>query len=130
MHCIQCIIKSWDGLHWLPCILPLIFDIQLRFRFGEKASIVYIQLKFLNIEIDISNRDFLIFLWVKDLSGKQGMVAFRFLTIILGVTRSPFLLEATTNSNVSKYIVARDIQPNLILLLNETCSFTNNFGFE
>lgn len=42
----------------LPCILPLIFDIQLRFRFGEKASIVYIQLAFLNIEIDISNRDF------------------------------------------------------------------------
>ena len=44
-----------DCLHASPCLLPLIFDILLRFRNGDVVLIGDIKQAFLNIEIDEGN---------------------------------------------------------------------------
>ena len=51
-----------DCLHSGPCLLPLIFDILLRFRIGDMALVADIKQAFLNIEIDEGNRNLLRFL--------------------------------------------------------------------
>ena len=47
-----------DCLHSGPCLLPLIFDILLRFRIGGVALVADIKQAFLNIEIDEGDREF------------------------------------------------------------------------
>ena len=51
-----------DCLHSGPCLLPLIFDILLRFRIGDMALVADIKQAFLNTEIDEGNRNLLRFL--------------------------------------------------------------------
>ena len=94
-----------DCLHSGPCLLPLIFDILLRFRIGDVALVADIKQAFLNIEIDEGDRGFLRFLWVENISEKGKIVVYRFLRVVFGVTSSPFLLGATIKSHVTKYIV-------------------------
>ena len=94
-----------DCLHSGPCLLPLIFDILLRFRIGDVALVANIKQAFLNIEIDEGDRDFFGFLWVENISEKDKIVVCRFLRGVFGVTSSPFLLGATIKSHVTKYIV-------------------------
>ena len=94
-----------DCLHSVPCLLPLIFDILLRFRIGDVALVADIKQAFLNIEID--DRDFLRILWVENILEKDKMVVYRFLRVVFGVTSSLFLLGATIKSQVTKYIVAQ-----------------------
>ena len=96
-----------DCLHSVPCLLPLIFDILLRFRIGDVALVADIKQAFLNIEIDEGDRGFLRFLWVENISEKGKIVVYRFLRVVFGVTSSPFLLGATIKSHVTKYIVAQ-----------------------
>ena len=55
-----------DCLHGGPCLLPLIFDIVLRFRNRDVALVADIKQAFLNIEIDQGDRDFLRSLWEKN----------------------------------------------------------------
>ena len=50
-----------DCLHSGPWLLPVIFDILLRFRIGDVGLVVDIKQAFLNIEIDEGDRDFLRF---------------------------------------------------------------------
>ena len=94
-----------DCLHSGPCILPLIFDILLRFRIGDVALVADIKQAFLNIEIDEGDRDFLRFLCVENISEKDKIVVHRFLRVVFGVTSSPFLLRATIKPHVTKHIV-------------------------
>ena len=96
-----------DCLHSVPCLLPLIFDILLRFRIGDVALVADIKQAFLNIEIDEGDRDFLRILWVENISEKDKMDVYRFLRVVFGVTSSLFLLGATIKSQVTKYIVAQ-----------------------
>ena len=51
-----------DCLHSGPCLLPLIFDILLRFRIRDLVLVADIKQAFLKIEIDEGDRDFLRFL--------------------------------------------------------------------
>ena len=96
-----------DFLQSGPCLLPLIFDILLRFRIGDVALVADIKQAFLNIEIDEGDSGFLRFLWVENISEKGKIVVYRFLRVLFGVTSSPFLLGATIKSHVTKYIVAQ-----------------------
>ena len=108
-----------DCLHSVPCLLPLIFDILLRFRIGDVALVADIKQAFLNIEIDEEERDFFRFLWVENISEKDKIVVYRFLRVVFGVTSSPFLLGATIESHVTKYIVAQIALVSLKKLLRD-----------
>ena len=61
-----------DFLHSGPCLLPLIFDILLRFRIRDVALVADIKQAFLHIEIEEGDRDFLRFLWMENISEKQN----------------------------------------------------------
>ena len=60
-----------DCLHSGHCLLPLIFDIFMRFRIGDVDLVEDIKQAFLNIELDEGDRDFLSFLWVENISEKD-----------------------------------------------------------
>ena len=55
-----------DRLESGPCLLPLLFDILLRFRTGKIGLISDIKQAFLQIEISPEHRDYLRFLWYDD----------------------------------------------------------------
>ena len=49
------------------CLLPLIFDNLIRFSTGKIGIAVNVKQAFLQIEVVKEYRDFLIFLWFKDI---------------------------------------------------------------
>ena len=55
-----------DCLHTDPSLTPLFFYILLRFRENPVVLIGDIEKVFLNVEVDREDRDYLRFLWVKD----------------------------------------------------------------
>ena len=55
-----------DCLHADPSLTPLFFYILLRFRENPVVLIGDIEKVFLNVEVDREDRDYLRFLWVKD----------------------------------------------------------------
>ena len=55
-----------DDLHSGPCLLLLIFVILIRFRFGKIGIVADVKQAFLQIEISEEHRNFLRFLWFKD----------------------------------------------------------------
>ena len=94
-------------LHSCHCLLPLIFDILLRFRIWGMALVPDIKQAFLNIQIYEGDRDFLRFLWVEKFSEKDEIAVYGILRVVFGVTSRPFLLGATIKSHVTKHIVAQ-----------------------
>ena len=96
-----------NSLYSGPSLLPLIFDILLKFRIGDVALVTDIKHTFLNIEIDEEDRGFLRFLWVENISEKDKVVVYRFLRVAFGVTSSPLILAAKIKSHVTKYIIAQ-----------------------
>ena len=79
----------------------------LRFRIGDVALVADIKQGLLNIEKDEGDRDFLRFLRMENISGKDKIVVYRFLRVTFGVTSSPFLLGTTIKSQLTKYIVSQ-----------------------
>ena len=57
-----------DTLYAGPCLLPLLFDILIRFRIGKIGIVADLRQAFLQIEIDNEHRNFLRFLWFDDIS--------------------------------------------------------------
>ena len=104
-----------DCLYSGPCLLPLIFDILLRFRTGEVVLVADIKKAFLNIEIDERDRDYLRFLWFDDIfKTDPKIVVYRILRVIFGLTCSPFLLGGTIKCHLWKYVLA-NIDVDIIL---------------
>jgi hypothetical protein len=63
-----------------------------------------IEKAFLNVEVDREDRDYLRFLWVKDVvSGNLETVVYRFCRVVFGVNASPFLLNATLKHHIEKF---------------------------
>ena len=68
----------------------------LRFRVHEVALTADVEKAFLNIEIDPEHRNFVRFLWVKDLNKENlEVMELRFARVVFGVNSSPFILNAT-----------------------------------
>ncbi|GFW68498.1 uncharacterized protein TNCV_3300401 [Trichonephila clavipes] len=71
------------------------------------AFVVDIQMTFLMIEIDESERDFTKFFWDEnpgiDLENKR-LEIFRMTRALVGVKSSPFLLAATIKHHLKKYV--------------------------
>ena len=73
---------------------------------------------FLNIRVAEEARNFLRFLWVKDIDQKDfELVVKRFTSVIFGLACSPSLLSMTVRHHVLKYF---DLDENLVMkLLND-----------
>ena len=86
-------------------MLPLIFNILIRFRCYKYALTSDIKSVFLNIRVDEKDRDYLRFLWVDDVNKpNQKTVIYRFTTVLFGLAPSPFLLNATISTHMGKYL--------------------------
>ena len=66
-------------------MLPLIFDILIRFRCYNYALISDIKSAFLNIRVNPNDRDYLRYLWVEDITDPNSkIVIFRFTSVLYG----------------------------------------------
>lgn len=92
-----------ECLHSGTCLLPLIFDILLRFKVGNMGLVSGIKQAFLNIEIDEAQWNFLRFLLVGNILEKDKIVVYRFSRVVFRVTSSLFLLGATIKSHVTTF---------------------------
>ena len=83
-------------LHSGPCLLPLLYDILLRFRLGKFAITNDIKQAFLQIELNVMHCDFTRFLWFSNFySENRDNVSYRFTRILFGLICSPFILTGT-----------------------------------
>lgn len=87
-----------------PPLSPLIIDILLRFRSFKYGIVSDIEKAFLQIAVDEAHRDYLRFLWVKDINAEDPeIIILRFARVIFGVNASPFLLNATLQHHIMEY---------------------------
>ena len=79
-----------------PSLIKKILDILLRFRIHKVAVAADIKKAFLMIAMTEKDRDASRFLWVDDVSKPNPeTIVLRFARVVLGVSSSPFLLNAT-----------------------------------
>ena len=82
-----------------------ILDILLRFRVHHIAISADIEKAFLMVSMLEEDRDALRFLWIDDISKDIPRIAtLRFTRVVFGVTASSFLLNATLNLHIDKYL--------------------------
>ena len=82
-----------------PNLIELITSNLLRFRKGKIGVISDIKKAFLQISIDVKDRDFLRFLW-HDNHG--DVIIFRHCRVVFGLTCSPFILSAIIEMHLKK----------------------------
>ena len=88
-----------------PSLVPLLYDVLLRFRIFPIAITADIARAFLNISIAEEDRDSLRFLWLENHEDKNSEITvFRF-------ARLPFLLQGTLEHHLKKH---EPIDPELI----------------
>ena len=93
-----------DCLHVGPPLAPLMFDVLVRFREHKVALARDIKKAFLQIEVNPEDRNYLRFLWVKNvLAEKPEVEIFRFCRVIFGCGPKPFLLNGTLRHHFNKY---------------------------
>ena len=106
---IRAVFDASEGPSLNDCYIPVRISSQrffLRFLFNFIAILADIKQTFLNIQILKERRDFLRFLWFKNVPPKSDvkLVVFRFLRVVFGATSSPFLLNVAIRHHLSKYL--------------------------
>ena len=102
-----------------PSLLPLLFNILLRFWTGKIGLIVDIKQAFLQIEVAPEHRDFLRFMWFIDVfKSHPEFISLRFTRLLFGLTCRPFLLNGTIKSDLLKYTQFTDIKKFIEKLLH------------
>ena len=95
-----------------PNLLPLIFDVLLRFRMKKIVLIGDLEKAFHQISIEPSQRDLLRFFWVDDSDpNKMEIIKLRFARLAFGLTCSPFILNSTIRYHLSHY---KDAEPEFV----------------
>ena len=98
-----------------PCLIPLLYDILLRFRLGPIAITADIKQAFLQISVAKENQNFLRFLWFDDIFDiDPSIIVYRFTRIVFDLNSNPFLLNETLKVNFSK-LLHQQIYENFIL---------------
>ena len=99
-----------DCLHAGPPLATSLFGNLLRFRSYKVAVVADIEKAFLQIAINENQRDFVRFLWFKDIKNidyenfeNNDFSDLRFCRVIFGVTSIPFLLTGTLVNHIKKY---------------------------
>ena len=84
-----------------PNLIELIGSILLRFRMGEIGVIADIKKAFLQISVDVKDRNFLRFLWY-DQNGQ--LIVYRHCRVVFGVNASPFILNSVINLHLKNVL--------------------------
>ena len=93
-----------DCLDSGPSLLPLLYDILLRFRAKNVVLIGDIEKAFLNISVAPQHRDTMRFLWVDDVQSKDPkVVVYRIARVCFGAVCSPFCLNAVVQHHLAKF---------------------------
>ena len=99
-HCLN------DILYSGPCLLSYLYEILLRFQTGKFALVTAVKQAFLQIAITKDHRDFLRFLWFKNINDVPLTPAtLRFICVIFELTSSPFVLKGTIKHHLEKYML-------------------------
>ena len=99
-----------DPLESDPCLLPLLFDILLRFTTEKIGLISDIKQAFLQIEISPEHRDYLRVLWYDDVcKSNPELIILRFARVLFGLMCSPFLLNGTVKCHLQKHLQNENI---------------------
>ena len=94
-----------DLLYSGPCLLPLLYDILLRFRLGTIAITADIKQAFLQILVNKEHQNYLRFLWYDDIFKEEpNIIVYRFTRVIFGLISSPFLLNGTLKLHFTKLL--------------------------
>ena len=94
-----------DALYSGRNLLPLLFDILIRFRVHKVALTANIEKAFLNVSIKPEQRKLLRFLWIDSIElDDPCIVIYRFCRLVFGLISSPFVLGATMRHHMSKYV--------------------------
>ena len=94
-----------DALYSGPNLLPLMFDIPIRFRVHKVFLTADIEKAFLNVLIKPEQRNMLRFIWIDSIeSDDPCIVVYRFCRLAFGLISSPFVLRATVRYHMSKYV--------------------------
>ena len=107
-----------DCLYRGPVILPDLYGLLLRFRMSPVGIIADIEKAFLNVGLQVSDRDVTRFLWLRDPTNTNldnNLQIYRFCRIPFGVISSPFLLGATITYHLqrSSNRIAKDLLRNI-----------------
>ena len=87
-----------------PSLTPELFNMLLKFRIYPIAITADIEKAFLQIQVDTDHRDFLRFLYYRNIDDPNSeIVRYRFTRVIFGATCSQFLLNGTLQKHASKY---------------------------
>ena len=98
-----------------PLLVPMIFDILLRFRCYKIPLVADVPQAFHQICVNREDVDYLRFLWVDDIhSDYPKLIFLRFFRVIFGLNCSPFLLSGTLQHHISQY---RSEDPQLVAKL-------------
>lgn len=107
-----------DCLHVGPTLSPLLYDILIRFREKRVALVGDIAKAFLNVEVKLSDRDCLRFLWVNNVESEHvDPVVYRFCRVVFGVNCSPFLLNATLQYHLDTFI---ELDPEFVRVMKRS----------
>ena len=93
-----------DCLHTGPSLTPMLYTVMLRFRMYKIVLLADIKQAFLQIEVDLEDRDALRFLWVKNPKELNSPVLeYRFTRAIFGAGPSPYILGGTVRHHMEQY---------------------------
>ena len=137
-----------DCLYSGPPLLNELSVLLLRFRTGNFAVTADIAKAFLQVGLDVGDRDFTRFLWPQDpFDPNSKIIVYRFKRILFGSTCSQFLLNATLihhlqNENsrfsdkilkdiyVDNLVSTFDSESDLVEFFSSACSILKKAGFE
>ena len=86
-----------------PSMTENLTSMLLKFRLNKFAFTADIEKAFLNIGLQIEDRDKVRFLWFKEPNNPQSeVITYRFASVLFGATSSPFLLQATLDFHLRR----------------------------
>ena len=91
-----------DVLHKGPALNADLYSLLLKFRVHLIVSTVDIEKAFLQININEEHRDYLRFLWYRNLQ-EESIIRYRFTRVIFGAASSQFILNGTVQMHAKKY---------------------------
>ena len=87
-----------------PALTPLIFNVLLRFRLHKVVLIGDLEKAFLNIGVNLAERNLLRFLWVDDINSlNPKVITLTFTRLVFGLVCSPFILNVTLRNHLARY---------------------------
>ncbi|GBM12985.1 hypothetical protein AVEN_239702-1 [Araneus ventricosus] len=104
-----------QSLYTGPNLHPNIFELLLRFLENPIAFTADVKSAFLQIELDLPDRDFTRFFWADNLNNEPYVL--NFTRVLLGLRPSPYLLAATLKHHFEKY---KEQYPHTFDLLNSS----------